>query len=129
LDGVAASFFQYPYLLIFPTIEFDDFSPMASVKEIAAMKLIAIADRGIQRDFYDIYFLLKEFSLDKIFEWVKKKYPKFNTYSAIRGLTYFDDAEKKKYQRRVYLFRYVSWSKVKKFLVEKTKEYKEEWLS
>lgn len=128
LDKVAASFFHYPYPLIFPVIEFDDFPPMASVKEIAAMKLIAIADRGIKRDFYDIYFLLREFSLEEIFKWVKKKYPKFNLYSAVRGLTYFDDAEQKKHQRKVYLFKYVSWPKVKKFLIEKAKEYKKKWL-
>jgi hypothetical protein len=128
LDGVAVSFFLYPYPLIFPLIEYDDFPPIAELKDIAAMKLIAIADRGIKRDFYDIYFLVKEFSLDKIFEWVKKKYPKFNTYSAVRGLTYFEDAEKKKYQRRVYLFKYVSWQKVKKVLIEKTNEYRKKWL-
>lgn len=108
LDGVAASFFQYPYPLIFPLVEFSDFPSMASVKEIATMKLIAIADRGIKRDFYDIYFLLEEFSLEEIFKWVKKKYPRFNIYSTVRGLTYFEDAEKKKYQRRVYLYKYVS---------------------
>lgn len=108
LDGVVANFFRYPYPLIFLIIEFNTFPSVASVKDIAAMKLIAIADRGIKRDFYDIYFLLKEFSLEEIFKWVKQKYPKFNTYSAVRGLIYFDDTEKKEYQRRVYLIRYVS---------------------
>ena len=128
LDKVAASFFQYPYHLIFPTVEFNDFPPMASVKEIATMKLIAIADRGIKRDFYDIYFLLKEFSLEEVFEWIKKKYPKFNSYSAVRGLTYFDDAERKKNQRRTYLFQYVSWPNLKKFLIEKTNKYRKKCL-
>jgi hypothetical protein len=46
LDKVVASFFYYPYSLIFPSIKFDDFPPIASIKDIAAMKLIAIADRG-----------------------------------------------------------------------------------
>ncbi len=128
LDKVAVSFFYYPYSLIFPTIEFEDFPPIASMKDIAAMKLIAIADRGIKRDFYDIYFLLKEFSLEEIFKWVKRKYPRFNIYPAVRGLTYFEDAERKDFQRRLFLFKYISWSKVKKFLIEKTKEYKEKWL-
>ena len=128
LDKVAASFFHYPYPLIFPRVEFNDFPSIASTKDIAAMKLIAIADRGIKRDFYDIYFLLEEFPLEEIFKWLKKKYPKFNIYSAVRGLTYFDDAEKKKYQRRVYLFKYVSWPKVKKILIKKTNEYRKKWL-
>ena len=128
LDKVAVSFFRYPYPLIFPIVGYNDFPPLADIKDIASMKLIAIADRGIKRDFYDIYFLLKEFSLEEIFTWVRKKYPKFNIYSAVRGLTYFDDAEKKKYQRKVYLFQYVSWPKVKKNLIEKTNEYRKKWL-
>lgn len=128
LDMVAVSFFHYPYSLIFPIVKFNNFPPMASIEDIAAMKLIAIADRGIKRDFYDIYFLLKQFSLGEVFKWVKKKYPKFNTYSAVRGLTYFDDAEKKKLQRRTYLFQYVSWSSLKKILTEKTNEYRKKCL-
>lgn len=128
LNKVAASFFRYPYYLIFPIVKFESFPPIASVKDIAAMKLIAIADRGIKRDFFDIYFLLEEFSLEEIFNWVKEKYPKFNIYSAVRGLTYFEDAEKKKFQRRIYLFKYISWSKVKKVLVEKTNEYRKKCL-
>lgn len=123
IDQVAASFFHYPYPLIFPTVEFNNFPALASIKDIAAMKMIAIADRGIKRDFYDIYFLLEKFSMDRIFKWVKRKYPEFNIYSAVRGLTYFDDAETK-YQRRVYLFEYVSWPEVKKFLTKKTNEYR-----
>jgi len=90
--------------------------------DIAVMKLIAISDRGTKRDFVDIYFLLKEFSLEKIFEFVKKKYPNFNIYVGLQGLTYFADAEKKQ-QRRLYLFHFVSWSKVKKFLIEEVKKY------
>ena len=86
------------------------------------MKLIAISDRGTKRDFVDIYFLLKEFSLEKIFEFVKKKYPNFNICVGLQGLTYFADAEKKQ-QRRLYLFHFVSWSKVKKFLIEEVKKY------
>jgi len=128
IDGVAASFFRYPYPLIFPMGKLNNFPLIASVKDIAAMKLIAIADRGIKRDFYDIYFLLKEFSLEEIFKWLKEKYPQFNIYSAVRGLTYFEDAEKKKYQRRVYLFKYVSWLKVKKILIEKANEHRKKWL-
>jgi len=61
-------------------------------------------------------------------KWVKKKYPRFNIYSAVRGLTYFEDAEKKKFQRRTYLFQYVSWPSLKKFLTEKTNEYRKKCL-
>ncbi|PIZ89759.1 MAG: hypothetical protein CO144_02155 [Candidatus Nealsonbacteria bacterium CG_4_9_14_3_um_filter_35_11] len=127
IDGVANSFFQYPYPLIFPPIKYQNFPPLASKEDIAAMKVIAISDRGTKRDFIDIYFLLKEFSLEEIFNFIKKKYPNFNIYVGLRGLTYFVDAEKKQ-KRRLHLTHFVSWGKIKKFLIGEVKKYKKECL-
>ena len=127
IDGVATSFFQYPYPLIFPPIKYQNFPPLASKEDIAAMKVIAISDRGTKRDFIDIYFLLKEFSLEEIMNFVKKKYPNFNIYVGLRGLTYFVDAEKRQ-KRKLYLTHFVSWGKIKKFLIGEVKKYKKECL-
>lgn len=127
IDGVANSFFQYPYPLIFPPIKYQNFPPLASKEDIAAMKVIAISDRGTKRDFIDIYFLLKEFSLEEIFNFIKKKYPNFNIYVGLRGLTYFVDAEKKQ-KRRLHLTHFVSWGKIKKFLIGEVKKYQKECL-
>ena len=127
IDGVANSFFQYPYPLIFPPIKYQNFPPLASKEDIAAMKVIAISDRGTKRDFIDIYFLLKEFSLEEIFNFIKKKYPNFNIYVGLRGLTYFVDAEKKQ-KRRLHLTHFVSWGKIKKFLIGEVKKYNKECL-
>lgn len=127
IDGVANSFFQYPYPLIFPPIKYQNFPPLASKEDIAAMKVIAISDRGTKRDFIDIYFLLKEFSLEEIFNFIKKKYPNFNIYVGLRGLTYFVDAEKRQ-KRKLYLTHFVSWGKIKKFLIGEVKKYKKECL-
>ena len=113
IDGVAASFFWYSYPLIYKALKIAGVG-LASKQDIAAMKIIAISDRGTRRDFVDLYFLMKEFSLKEIFNFVKRKYPGFNIYVALRGLTYFADAEKKQ-QRRLYLFRPVSWLGIKKF--------------
>ena len=126
VNDVEMSFFHYPYPLAYPAVEIDGV-PLASKEDIAAMKIIAISDRGTKRDFIDIYFLLKEFSLGKIFNFIKKKYPNFNIYVGLRGLTYFADAEKKQ-TRRLYLFRSVSWPEIKKFLIKEVKNYQEKWL-
>lgn len=126
INEVEVSFFHYPYLLACPLLEIERVH-LASKEDIAAMKIIAISDRGTKRDFIDIYFLLKEFPLEKIFEFIKKKYPNFNIYVGLRGLTYFADAEKKQ-KRRLYLFRFVSWIEVKKFLVKEVKNYQEKCL-
>ncbi len=122
ISGVAVSFSQYPYPLIFPAIEHRGFPPLASPEDISAMKIIAVSDRGTRRDFIDIYFLLKKLSLGEIFNFVKRKYPNFNIYVGLRGLTYFSDAEKKQ-QRRLCLFYYVSWNKIKESLIQEVKKY------
>jgi predicted nucleotidyltransferase component of viral defense system len=48
---------------------------LASREDIAAMKIIAISQRGKRRDFFDIYFLIREFGVKKIIEFTKEKYP------------------------------------------------------
>jgi len=125
INDVAVSFFKYTYPLIFPLVKQGKFPFMASKEDIAAMKIIAISDRGTKRDFIDIYFLLQEFSLKKILGFVKKKYPNFNIYVALRGLTYFVDADKKQ-TRRLYLFYNVFWNKIKIFLIDEVKKYRKE---
>ena len=121
LDEVAASFFYYPYPIVFLPAEIEGVR-IASKQDIAAMKIIAISDRGTKRDFIDVYFLLKEFSLKEIFGFVKKKYPEFNIYVGLRGLAYFADAEKKQ-QRKLYLFKPVSWVEIKKFLIKEVRKF------
>ena len=46
LDGVRISFFNYPYPLIGPTIQYMSNVRLASKEDIAVMKLEAIAGRG-----------------------------------------------------------------------------------
>jgi len=121
INEVEVSFFHYPYPLVYPLLNIERVS-LASKEDIAAMKIIAVSDRGTKRDFIDIYFLLKEFSIEKMFGFIKKKYPNFNIYVGLRGLTYFADAEEKQ-KRRLYLFHFVSWTEVKRILIKEVKNY------
>ena len=66
---------------------------LASIAEIAAMKVRAIMGRGTRKDFVDIYFLLQQFSIFQIMDFYHQKYPDFNDFIAVKSLTYFDDAE------------------------------------
>ncbi len=66
---------------------------LASVAEIAAMKVRAIMGRGTRKDFVDMYFLLQQFSIFQIMDFYHEKYPDFNDFIAVKNLTYFDDAE------------------------------------
>jgi predicted nucleotidyltransferase component of viral defense system len=66
---------------------------MASIEDIAAMKLDAITGRGNKKDFYDLYFLLEHFSIDDLFSFYSEKYPHQTSFHVMRSLSYFDDAE------------------------------------
>lgn len=71
----------------------EDALRLASVQEIAAMKVRAIVGRGTRKDFVDLYYLLQRFSMSDILDLFRKKYPDVNDFLAIRSLTYFEDAE------------------------------------
>lgn len=66
---------------------------LASVSEIAAMKVRAIVGRGTRKDFVDLYYLLQQFSIFQIMDLYHEKYPDFNDFIAVKSLTYFEDAE------------------------------------
>ncbi len=65
---------------------------MASLDDLAAMKLMAITNRGKLRDFVDIFILLQKFSLDEMVEMWAKKFESDNYQLVLRSLTYFADA-------------------------------------
>lgn len=52
-----------------------------------------IQSRGTRKDFVDIYFILRQYSLANVLEWYSEKYPDANLYLVLRSLVYFDDAE------------------------------------
>lgn len=118
------SFFRYPYPLIRPLISFQSVE-LASPEDIAAMKMEAILDRGLKRDFIDIYFLIKKYGLKEVLIFVEEKYPEtFNEYRYLIAVTYFEDAEKSEQGRkRIYVYSGVSWTTVKRFLSGEVKKH------
>lgn len=69
--------------------------PILDTADIAAMKILAIEDRGTKRDFIDLYFLCQEFSLKQMLKFYDQKYGVLeeHLYSIIRSLDYFTDAD------------------------------------
>lgn len=66
---------------------------LASKEDIAAMKLNAISGRGSKKDFIDLYFLLKEFSLIEMIDFYRKKYTQHSEFGMLKSITYFEDAD------------------------------------
>ena len=94
---------------------------MASLKDIAAMKLLAVTNRGRKRDFVDIFFLLKEFGLTEMLLFFKQKFENENYYLVIRSLTYFEDADM---DTDLKYFFTDSWTSIKKTIIAEVKKIK-----
>lgn len=92
INGVKVDMVNYPYpWLDLPIVE--DGVRLASLNDIAAMKVSAIVNRGTKKDFIDLYTLLQHFALDEILDMYSRKYSDGSLFIVMKSLTYFDDAE------------------------------------
>lgn len=96
---------------------------VASIKDIAPMKVLAISDRGAKRDFVDLYFILaveKLYTLEEVFNLYDEKFKVFhqNRTHILKSLTYFKEADEAPMPQ---MLKEVSWTKVKKFFELETK--------
>ena len=89
-DTIKLSFFGYQYPLLFPLIESPAFS-IASVRDIAAMKLSAITSRSLLKDYVDLYYILQTHSLVYILADAKQKFPELDQSVILKALVYFND--------------------------------------
>lgn len=107
------SLFYYKYPLLSPTGQFMGIN-VSDTKDIAAMKIQALGDRGTKRDFIDLFFLSKVYSLDEMLGFYNRKYGdlKDKTYHLVRSFDYFSDAEDENLPR---MLTDISWGEIKAF--------------
>lgn len=113
VDGVKVDIVNYPYSWIDEPIT-EDGVTLAGIKDIAAMKLSAITNRGTRKDFVDFYFLLKLFSFDELIDLYAKKYSDAQLFTTLKSLTYFDDAEQ---DPMPLMLSSLNWEEVKSHIV------------
>jgi hypothetical protein len=91
---VRVSFLEYLYPLLRSARNWKDHRcEVASLDDLACMKLAAIAQRGSKKDFVDIYALgLKHKPLVDMIALYQEKYSVRDTAHLFYSLTYFDDA-------------------------------------
>lgn len=66
---------------------------LASILDIAAMKLAAITNRGTRKDFVDLAFLFERFSLNDMLDAYLRRCPDGLPFLVLKSLSYFDDAD------------------------------------
>jgi predicted nucleotidyltransferase component of viral defense system len=119
VNKIKVDFVNYPYPWIQP-IQMHDSFRLASSQDIGAMKLNAIAGRGAKKDFIDVYFLLREFSLTELFQFYKEKYQEGSEFLVLKSLTYFEDAN---LEAMPLMSEKLDWEEVKEFLRQEVKIY------
>lgn len=92
INDIKVDFVNYSFKWLSEALFVDEIY-MASQEDIAAMKLEAITNRGSKKDFIDIFFLLKNFTLPQMLDFYKNKFPFGSIFNVVRSLSYFEDAE------------------------------------
>ena len=120
INKVKVDLVQYSHPLI-DTVEVIDGIRMYSNKDIAAMKINAILGRGVKKDFWDLFELLKLYSLNDIINFYNQKYPNQQLLISIpNALTYFEDADDS--PDPISLLGQ-TWEDVKEFIKFKVREF------
>jgi hypothetical protein len=112
VGGVRASFLEYRHPMLAPSVIWPDVGcEVASLDDLAAMKLLAVDQRGRRRDFCDIHALAANGRpLAEILELFRRKFSVEDTSRVLYSLTYFADAEPDPTPR---MLNNVTWEQVK----------------
>ena len=93
INNIKVDFILYPFKWLLPFDPIDG-ARLIALADIIPMKLQALSNRFSKKDFWDIAFLLKNFSLSEMLEIFKSKFPQIDTGYIIHSLTNFEVAER-----------------------------------
>lgn len=119
VNGIKVDFVNYSYPWLSEPLNENNIR-LASKKDIAAMKLSAITGRGAKKDFTDLYFLLKEFSLKKMVQLYEEKFADGSAFMVLKSLVYFEDAENDEMPEMLMP---ASWEMIKKTVTQHHRKY------
>ena len=115
INDIKVDFIRFKYGFTYPPIIEKEIR-IVNIKDIASMKLDAITGRGKKKDFFDLYFLLKKYTLPELFNLYQEKYHHTTIFHVIKSIVYFEDADKE--PDPVIVNKKVSWIDVKRKLTE-----------
>ncbi len=93
IDGIKVDVLRHRSVQVEPPI-IQNGVRMASMADIAAMKLNAISGSGERlKDFVDVFFMLEWMSFAQMVESYEVKYPSSNPIIPIRAVVYFDEID------------------------------------
>jgi len=120
IDGhIKVSFFTYTYQLLEKTTQTEYFD-IASLSDIACMKINAVVNRATLKDYIDLYFILKQKTLSEIMESLKIKMPELDTLLALKSIIYFGDIDAN--EPIIFKTEKVSLEEIKSCLIKEVKK-------
>lgn len=115
LEGVETSLMYFDYATLEKPAPMLGI-PVASLADIAAMKVEAISSRGARKDFVDLYFICQErdFGLAGALKAFETRFASASPdlLHRVKALTYFDDAER---EPELQMLRPIEWSTVRTY--------------
>ena len=124
VEGIKVDFVLYPFEWNYPFETIEE-ARLINLRDIIPMKLQAISNRFSKKDFWDIDFLLNEFSLNEMLNIFKTKFPAIDTGYIIHSLTNFEAAEKEEDPICIISRK---WEEVKSNLAQKVVAYTNSFL-
>jgi hypothetical protein len=119
INEIKVDIVNYEYKWLTNKITTDNIH-LASIEDIAAMKLNAIIGRGSKKDFIDLFFILKDYSLATLIDFYTKKYNDGSTFLVLKSLTYFEDADM---EEMPFMFNNIDWQTIKDNIKKVHAEY------
>jgi hypothetical protein len=117
VSGVPVDVVRYPYPLLAPAAPGPRGFPVAGLVDLATNKLVAIAKRGLMRDFWDLYAIAQTGSvpLEAAAEAYVRRFgvAESDLYHVVTALTWFEDAERERVRPTGMTARL--WSQIRKF--------------
>ena len=87
---IKISFMTYDYSIVSPFIS-TEYLNIASIPDIACMKLSTIMQRSALKDYVDLYEIMKIYTLEQLLSFTKKKYPMIDSTIILKSLSYLED--------------------------------------
>jgi len=125
-ENVRVGFYGYGFPLVAPLLEKENIR-LASLEDIALMKLDALLERAARKGFYALYFISKQVSLRHIYDLAPQKYPSVRDFESqtVKRLVYYENAEG---DVDPIMLENITWQAVKEYFINQAAQIGRSWL-
>ena len=119
INDTKVDFVQYPFSWL-QSFDIVDEIRLLSVVDIIPMKLQAVSNRNAKKDYWDLAFLLKQYSLNEMLKIFKAKFPQIDVGFIIHSLTDFEKADT---ELNPDIYANITWDEIKLLLTSEVRNY------